>query len=413
MINRITVLCLLFCTVKVFSQSNNQTSSPYSLFGLGRLNEAGVGKTNALGKSGIAFSSETELNNLNPASYAGIFKNSFLFDIGIKGEKNNMATIDDQKSTTTYNFSNISMAIGLTDKSAIGFSLSPYSDVGYFLQGVTGSVEGNADTYSSDIEGSGGLNNAMLTYGRKFNNKLNLGVNASYYFGNIEETEVITINNDYLSINEKSYYRGIRFGVGAQYKVNEKLDIASVINLPVSLSGKQDRLVNKIVDYYSAEVEDIGGRSISSFKLPLEFTIGAKYVFADVLTVNADYKRSFWNATDMEDNLGSFTDQDFIGVGFEYFRNKNRYSYFDQVRYRLGFNADNGYLEVGGARVKNVAFTSGIGLPIRGSGNSFLNLSYSYGQRGVITTTLTEEKYHLFTVNISLSDIWFKKRKYD
>jgi hypothetical protein len=45
----LTGLFLVFSTVAL-AQSNAQTSSPYSLFGIGRLNDVNTGITNSLGK---------------------------------------------------------------------------------------------------------------------------------------------------------------------------------------------------------------------------------------------------------------------------------------------------------------------------------------------------------------------------
>jgi hypothetical protein len=53
-----------------FSQANSLTSSPYSLFGLGVQNDTNIGITNSLGKSGIALTSENELNGINTAYLA-------------------------------------------------------------------------------------------------------------------------------------------------------------------------------------------------------------------------------------------------------------------------------------------------------------------------------------------------------
>ncbi|KGO94170.1 hypothetical protein [Flavobacterium subsaxonicum] len=413
-INRLALLCLLLTATVAFGQSetNNLTSSPYSLFGLGSLNSSNAGKTNALGRSGIALSGETAINNLNPAAYAGILKNSFMTDIGLKAEQNYFTNNADESTKKTYNFSNISVALAISERSGIGISMLPYSDVGYYLQGVTGVIEGSDQTFSSNIEGSGGLNNVAINYGYKLTPKLNVGLNASYYFGNITESEYVTLDGDYLSVSEVNHYGGVRFGVGFQYMPNTKFTFAGVVTLPATLGGTQDREVYKIVNLLESDVEDVN-RTIPNFKLPAEFTVGIKYTFADVLTLNADYKHSFWNATDMEDNIGAFTDQDLIGVGLEYYRIKSRPTYLERMKYRLGTNMDNGYLEVNGTRIKNLALTSGLALPLSQRGNSFLNISYSYGQRGQISNTLVKEKYHLITVNLSLDDIWFVKRKFE
>ncbi|WP_116786907.1 hypothetical protein [Flavobacterium psychrotrophum] len=411
MINK-TALALLFLTVTgaIFGQSNNQTSSPYSLFGIGRFNEVNTGITNALGKSGIALSGENSINNLNPAAYADLPKNSFMFDIGIKGEQNSYTNNQDNNVNINTNFSNISLALAFSEKSGLGISLSPYSDVGYVLQGVTSTIEGSQDTYSSYITGSGGLNNIAANYGYKLTPKLNLGILGNYFFGKIAEQEELALEYDYLSVTENSYYSGVRFGIGMQYKFDKDFTVGSVINLPTTLSGTQDRDIKKIVNSVTTN-ETQASRDIAGFKLPLEVGAGIKYSYKS-FTFNADYKHLFWNATGMEDNIGKFTDSDFFGIGAQYVNNKLRTSYFEKFQYRIGCNMDNGYLDVDGVRIKNLALTSGIGIPLGGR-KSFLNISYSYGQRGVVSTRLLQEKYHAFTINICLEDLWFLKRKYE
>ena len=52
------------------AQSEALTSSPYSLYGLGVINQTSIGKFNGLGYSGIGIKSPYEINNLNPANYA-------------------------------------------------------------------------------------------------------------------------------------------------------------------------------------------------------------------------------------------------------------------------------------------------------------------------------------------------------
>lgn len=410
-INRLAVVALLLTGTFAYSQANNLTSSPYSLFGLGSLNPTSTGITNALGKSGSALSSETAINNLNPASYAEIPKNIFMFDIGMKGEKSYYTNAQDNTSNTNSNFSNMSFAFALSDRSAIGLTLTPYSDVGYSLQGVTGAIEGSQQTYISDITGSGGLNNVGLNYGRKLSSKFNIGVTGTYYFGKIEQRELITLDSDYLNVTADNYYKGVRATLGMQYKPTAKFTFASVITSPTTLSGTQDRSVYKNVDAITSEVETVS-HDLAGFNLPLEATVGFKYNVTNTITVNADYKRSFWNSTNMSDNIGKFVDQDFVGMGAEYFSNKPRADYLGRIKYRLGYNMDNGYLEVKDTRIKNFAITSGLGLPLS-KGGSTLNISYSYGQRGLISHTLIQEKYHLITINLSLGDIWFIKRKFD
>jgi len=42
-----------------------------------------------------------------------------------------------------------------------------------------------------------------------------------------------------------------------------------------------------------------------------------------------------------------------------------------------------------------------------------LNIHYSYGKEGQLSTSLIQENFHLLSVNISLEDLWFVKAKFD
>jgi hypothetical protein len=412
MMNKPVWIVLLLATGSVaLAQSNNQTSSPYSLFGIGRLNDVNTGITNALGKSGVALSGESSINNLNPASVADVPVNLFLFDIGAKGEQNDYTNKLNNQVNTTFNFSSVAFSTALNKKSGISLSVSPYSNVGYTLIGSTNSIEGSQDTYQSYINGSGGLNAITLSYGYKVIPKLNVGISAIRYFGKIDENEEIALSADYLTVTKTSHYSGYRFSAGGQYKMNDRFTFGAVVTAPAYLAGKQEHTVQKKIDNinYSDTESDI---EISGFKVPLETSIGLKYSYKDFI-FNADYKHQFWSTTGMGDNIGAFVDCNILGVGAQYVNvTALRPSYLQRFQYRLGATVDNGYLNVDGVRVKNLAITSGVGIPL-GTRKSFLNVSYSYGQRGMVSTKLIQENYHAFTVNISLEDLWFIRRKFE
>ncbi|RZJ67639.1 MAG: hypothetical protein EOO50_04990 [Flavobacterium sp.] len=402
-----------FIGASAYSQTNNQTSSPYSLFGLGRLNDAAPGKTNALGEGGVALPMTSEINNLNPAAYATIPEKVFMFDLGAKGEKTNYSNTDASQNATTFSFSNIALAFALSQKDGVGITLLPYSDVGYNITGIAGVIEGSDDTYSSDVAGSGGLSNFTVNYGRKISERFNVGIGMNYLFGNIEETEFATIGTDYLAVTQESFYRGLRFTAGMQAVLNKEITFGATAKLPASIKGSKDLTAYKIVDLVQTTLEVSADEPIDSFKLPLEVTMGGYFQVGKSLAINADYKRSFWNATGMQDNIGKFVDQDYLAFGFEYRRNKESFNYLDRVSLRAGFNVDNGYLEVNDKRISNYKGVFGLGLPFPGKTNSMINLSYGFGQRGAVSETLVKENYNTFSFNIVLQDIWFLKRKYD
>lgn len=401
---------LLYCTGN-YAQTGNLTSSPYSLFGLGRLNEVSTGKTNALGKSGIALDSKNEINSLNPASFASIPRNSVFADIGMKAENTLYTNDDGQLRNTISNFANFSFALAIDDKSGIGFSLFPYTDVGYNISAITGTVEGSSDRFESNINGSGGLNNLQFNYGRKINSDFKLGARVNLYFGKISEVETVYLGSDKLLIDEAHHYTGIQLGLGSQYKISNDFNLGMVVNFPTSLSGSKEQTVVSEIDGIKTTLDQSKGTKIDSFNMPFEFGLGAKYTYKS-LTFNADYKMSLWEGTNDEDvSIGEFTNQQFVGMGVEYYRSGR--SYFDKTKFRLGANYDTGYMTVAGAEIKNLGLTAGLGLPLGLRTNTYINLSYSYGQRGQLSNTLIRENYHMITINLCFEDLWFKRRVYE
>ncbi|MBV1923289.1 MAG: hypothetical protein KUG68_04585 [Flavobacteriaceae bacterium] len=404
-------LCFFLClisTVEAYTQSNNLSSSPYSLYGLGLKNELSTGASNALGKTGIAHKSNEFINNLNPASLSSIPSNRFLFDVGVNFQKETLQENSNEEPRFNANFSNMAFAFPITKKSGFGITLIPFTNVGYDILGLETEIEGSNDIFTSTIFGSGGLNEIKASYGYALTDKLSLGLNASNLFGKIDENETDIFENTILNITEENFYNGFRIGGGFQYSVKDNITVGGIINLPTYLKGDQTKTTSLL--YYEPIITE---EDIDSFKLPLELGVGFQTIINKKLLLNLDLKRNFWDSTNQEDNIGTYVDQSIIGFGAEYTHNKNGHKYWQRIRFRSGFNFDNGNLAINDNRVNNTAFTIGLGLPFKKSSSSMINIGYTYGQKGQITNGLIQENYHQISVNLSLEGIWFLKRYLD
>jgi len=87
-----TVLVLL--GLSGFSQNNN-TTSPYSRYGLGDLHHYGYGRTAAMGGASIGSRHSVQINSANPASYNSNDSLSFIFDFGIDGKYSTLGTMNE------------------------------------------------------------------------------------------------------------------------------------------------------------------------------------------------------------------------------------------------------------------------------------------------------------------------------
>ncbi|MDC8004820.1 hypothetical protein POV27_12220 [Aureisphaera galaxeae] len=404
------LLLLLLVPVGVIAQSNNLTGSPYSLFGLGVQSNSNLGGFNAFGKTGIAYGEGFVVNPYNPAAVSNVPEKTFLFDIGINTEISAVSNRADDERRIASNFSNIAVGFNPSGKWGVGLTLTPATNVGYSLIGIQTNIEGSVENFTSNVLGSGGINRMSLDYGRTLSDTFRAGLNVSYLFGNIEETESVILEDDILQIEEKNHYNGFQFGFGIQYDPIKNLSVGAIVDLPVSLKGSQDRNVVKTLDFNPTLVEDETGVAIDNFLLPLEYGFGVSSTQLKGLTLNVDYTRKEWSNTNQRDNIGEYVDQDIIGMGMDYTPNRRGFTYWDRVSYRAGFQYDSGYLKINDFNVSSYTLSAGIGLPFGKKGSTF-NISYSYGSQGQVEGILIEENTHLINLNLTLSDIWFLRRK--
>jgi len=76
----------------------------------------------------------------------------------------------------------------------------------------------------------------------------------------------------------------------------------------------------------------------------------------------------------------------------------------------LGAYYSTSYINVNGYTPSQKAITCGFGFPLRSS-KSLINTSFEYGTKGKSTTNSIKENYFRLTLNLSLNEVWFFKRK--
>jgi hypothetical protein len=80
----------------LFAQFNNNTSSPYSRFGLGELQPYTFGRTSAMGGASLASRNNQQINLANPASYTAVDSLGFMFEFGVFANYSNYSNDIDQ-----------------------------------------------------------------------------------------------------------------------------------------------------------------------------------------------------------------------------------------------------------------------------------------------------------------------------
>jgi hypothetical protein len=385
-----------------FSQT---TSSPYSIFGLGNLESHAIGPSKAMGGTGIAFQSDKSINPMNPASYCGLDSLFSIFELGVFGKYTTYSTYNETQSLVNGNLKYVAMGFRIAPWVATSFGFLPYSSIGYEIN-VKSPVEGTNQEYLKTFSGSGGVNQVYLGASIMPVKNLSLGFNAAYLFGNITHAESSTDYTFYLE--DATYISNFDFNYGLNYQLNIK---SWKYNLGF-IYGNSKRLRTKNITTIKTEftTEILKNREYK-YNIPRNFGAGL-VVNKGFFSAGIDYELSEWADVKFSNN-------------FLQTRNSNRYSFGVEIPsqgfnkgtgrmifYRFGAEFRESYLVIDNTPIDHRSFTLGAGIPLNGF-LSVVNVSLEVGQNGTTRNDLIKETFFNLHLDLSLKDLWFRKRLYD
>ena len=426
---------LAFACLTVKSQNN--TSSPYSFYGIGSLDFKGTSESRAMGGVSV-YNDSIHMNFRNPASYTG--KNMFSFNnegrlvkftVGLGHSETDLKTSTNSSETTNTSFEYLGLNIPM-GKFGFGFGLIPFSSVGYKLQ------SSNADNQLQyKYSGNGGLNKAFLGFAYQLSNNLAIGFDAKYNFGNIQNSALEYLYDDeslpldYQAREQnRSDLSGVNFNFGLTFRggITENLELhASLAHSPdYNLSSRNSRTFASVVINPNTQIEfpvneinvdleslgldktDLSMPSITSIGFgiskPKKWFIGAEYtsitssVFSnDLISIeNSEFEDS------SKISFGGFFIPDYASFS----------KFWNRVVYRAGFYSEKTGLVINNESINEFGISFGLGIPAGGLFSN-VNTTVEFGKRGTTNEDLVEENFVNFQLSLSLNDRWFIKRKYN
>jgi len=417
MIKKFTGLLIIFISIQGFAQRNN--ISPYSFFGIGEETAQKTVEEISMGQIGTAFNSTHKVTFSNPASLASLRFTTYTLAV-----ENKALTIDDgtnSESASAASLSYLAMGVPIGTNAGFIFGLQPNTTVGYSL---LEEIKDDADnlTALNLFSGEGGTNRVFLGFGYKLPKNISIGVEASYVFGNIENSLLNRREDVQLATLNKtdSNIKGFTAKVGVQYdtKINEKVTLKAggVVNLSNELTNKGEEYLFSLLNTGGGIVIPrdtiFNGSFESTIKNPIKTTISAGLGEANKWYAGIEY--SFQDALDgvlNQNSTVSYESSNRISAGGFYTPKYNSISnYWQRITYRAGVNFKQTGLVVNNTTINDFGISFGVGLPI-GQQLSNINLGFELGKRGEISNDLIKENYLNFRLSLTLNDRWFKKRK--
>lgn len=425
-INRfLTVVVLLSCAWAAKAQTDGTYSgfSPYSVFGVGQMHQPGTAWNRSMGGVGIAARSNRYVNILNPASITARDSLSFMADFGLSGRISLFTEGDKKALNTTFSIDDFVISFPLWKHTAMMLGVTPVSDVGYNISYTEMDVDTGYRTFTSS--GNGGIYQIFGAFAGTLWNRLSLGAEINYRFGNINKKASTSYDEssmrdmasgDSLQVNNFTARLGVQYEhplthstsltVGATYKFSTKLNGYSI---HYEERGSYDRRRTSAA---------LGEKNM---KMGDELGIGISYRNTDRFLVELDYTRTDWSRSRLDEvkgfsNVGDVTFSQSVGqavrAGVAFTPNRNDIRYFmKRCTYRVGAYFDQSYYTVDGAHVNAVGITLGMTVPVF-RGYNGITVGLDFGRRGLATSQV-KETYFGFNLGFNVFDIWFQKRPYE
>jgi hypothetical protein len=435
MIPKHSVTCLLLYALPLFCAA--QENSPYSRYGVGNILPSGNIQNRAMGGISAGFSDLFTINTVNPATYSDLIFTTL--DVGVEYDgrtiksQNPLGTFKSKNGIISYLqfgfplLNGNKKAIKKQTAWAITFGLKPISRINYK---ISSSSRIGTDSAATLYEGNGGINEAFIGTALRIKN-FSIGFNSGYLFGSKDYNTRLGISNDsadyFYSANYQTRTRfgGVFLNAGIQYKFKIKggfFRLGAYGNLEEQYNATKDE-VRETFSYNTStgnpdKIDSIFENAGQKGKVQLPSTIGAGFTIEkEHVLFGADFETSNWvsyrffGQKDLVKNswLGKF--------GIQYYPSPNGSAkYFNNVRFRAGVSYGNDYIAIDN-KLPVYTITLGGTFPLKlkhsfyDNQYSFMNLGFEYGNRGNNNNAIKENIFRI-SVGFSLSDVWFRRQKY-
>ena len=387
--------------------AQNLTSSPYSRYAYGDLNENVPTAYRAMGGVGFGMRNNKAINASQPASYTAGDSLTFMMDVAASAGWSRYTDASGMRNKANGNLEYVTIQVPLWKQwIAASVGLLPYSSVGYLID-LEGETSGSDYHYKTEYEGSGNI--SQVYGGLSFNicNWVALGLNVYYMWGDLYRMRTLTFTESGLNPTlqaEVLSVSDVRLRYGAQFFHTwgkHAVSVGAILENKMKLNSEY-----MLVETQTSDTIPIYK---DGWELPTVWGIGASYTWDKRLTVAFDYECQYMSTALYNGLPGIYSglqDRNRYAIGLEYRHNPHGRKYEEKMLWRAGLSIQDEYLMTIGT--KRITAGIGIGFPLATIG-TVVNTTIEYSHRG--NAAGLEENSLRFTIGVSVAESWFFKRK--
>lgn len=415
MIKRVVLTGLTIAGLCLGTSAQNSSSSPYTRHGYGKISEAGFGQSASMGGLSVGLRSPLFTNPNNPASYTAIDTLNFRIEAAASFSANKFSDSKQSTRSGDGNLEYLALHFPIKKWMALSLGMRSYSTVGYNnAYEKTEIVPATNDTIISryNYAGDGGINQLYLGMGFRPFKAISIGANLLYHFGTIEHNSAVSFNKDYAvrtlqkqEINIKDFC--VNFGAQGTIKTAKDQELTIGATYQIKSELKAD--AQKSITTTDTTVLNYDNK----FDTPANFGIGFVYLFNTRVLVGFDFKKTAWS------DIRFFGEKPFEDVnsyswGLQYLPDQASRKYYQRMYYRCGLNVSKSYYKINEERLNKLIISAGLGFPLKkGLNPTVINLGFEYGKSGKTDNGLVKDQYFKGTLNVTINEHWFAKRKLD
>jgi hypothetical protein len=450
-----------------------QDNSPYSRYGIGDLSPNTNIFNRAMGGISAAYSEPPSdpthdnnpanitiypfINFNNPASYSRFYTRKeprsgklalgrILLDAGFNFDSRTLRQPDKTVKFTSNNIyvSYIQMGVPIKKNWGAVLGIRPISRIYYKIDNRERLFDPNTglpiDSASTLFSGDGGTFLANLGTGYAIKN-FSFGINAGYFFGNKSYSTRRTLLNDSVAYQRSNHQTkasidGFYFDGGIQYHADLNRNKTKYLQFGVYGNLKQE--FNSRSDIYRESFftgSDGGSNQLDSVSVQRNIngtmvypaTVGTGIIYERLpdqkipgLLLGLDFIFNGWDDYRYNGQKDSVRSNWQIRAGGQIRPVVKNGTFRELINYRAGFFYGKDYIYLD-REIKEWGISAGMSLPVANLKDAqrrfrtqyaVVNLSFEYIQRGNKQNSLRENHFRI-SAGLSLSDLWFSKRKYN
>lgn len=392
------IYLLMMSAAATVSAQNVMTSSPYSMFGLGEINTGIYGVNAGMGGTSYGLRGKALLNTDNPAALTGLDSMKLIVETSgfIKSEHyNSNASSND---AFTGNVSAFTMGGRILPRWYLAAGLKPYTSVGYYFQSSQ-PLEGSPGTnYSSIFEGSGGLSKVYLSNAVALPFNLSLGVNTSFIFGNLKQSETQNSSSVSQTVYAQRFYADFGLQYFRQLSKHHRLTVGAIYGYrqKIKLDG------TKLITTSQSKTEE-STKKVTQY-LPAFYGVGVGLNYKK-LTHALDYSFHEYSSLISDDSRIKFADTHELRYGISYDpEGFSSESLFKRMSYKAGLSVATPYMKIKGNSGIDWRATLGLSFPVN-SGK--ITTSFYYEQMKLNNNALSRRVVGV-VVSYTLSEQLFR-----